>query len=58
MTDEENVLLELVAPSQQNTEARIEELGECGVEVNRTEFLTREVTRPFARFGEQFTDEE
>jgi DNA-binding Lrp family transcriptional regulator len=57
MTDEENVLVELVSASQETVERRIDELSDIGVEINRTELLTRELTRPFAHFGEQFTDE-
>jgi DNA-binding Lrp family transcriptional regulator len=57
LTDEENVLIEMVSGSQADTDNRIDELSDRGVEVKRTEFLTRELTRPFAHFGEQFTDE-
>ena len=56
MTDEENVLVELVSDSQQATERRIADLSDVGVEISRTELLTRELNRPFAHFGEQFTD--
>jgi DNA-binding Lrp family transcriptional regulator len=58
MTGEENVLVELVSVSQEDTEDRIAELSDCGVEINRTELLTRELGQPFAHFGAQFTDEE
>lgn len=56
MTDEKNVVVELVSESQQATEQRIDELSNLGIEVCRTELLTRELNRPFAHFGEQFTD--
>lgn len=56
MTEEENVLVELVNTSQQETEGRIDELSGLGIEICQTEFLVRELTRPFAHFGEQFTD--
>lgn len=56
MTDEENVLVELVSDSQQATERRIADLSDLGIGICRTELLTRELNRPFAHFGEQFTD--
>ncbi|MFC7080562.1 hypothetical protein [Halorussus caseinilyticus] len=46
-----------MSTSQNETERRIDRLTDCGVDVVRTEFLTRELSRPFAHFGEQFTDD-
>lgn len=56
LTEKENVLVELVNTSQEETERRVGELRDLGVEIVRTEFLKRELSQPFAHFGEQFTD--
>jgi hypothetical protein len=57
-TDERNVFVELVSASQSEAEERIDDISDCGVEVVRTEFLTQELHRPFAQFGETFADDE
>lgn len=50
-TDEENVLVELVAASQGEIERRLDELDERGVDITRTEVLREEVTEPLGGFG-------
>lgn len=54
-TDEENVLIELVAASQDEIERRLDALGERGVEVTRTEVLLEEVSQPLGGFGDGTT---
>jgi len=52
-TDEENVLVELVAASQDEIERRLDELGERGVDVIRTEVLREEAFEPLGGFGDE-----
>jgi len=52
-TDEENVLIELVATTQEEIERRLDELDELGVEITRTEVLREEGTQPLGGFGDE-----
>lgn len=54
-TDEENVLIELVAASQDEIERRLDELDERGVEVTRTEVLREAASQPLGGFGDEAT---
>lgn len=52
-TDEENVLIELVAATQEEIERRLDELDEQGVEITRTEVLREEASQPLGGFGDE-----
>jgi len=52
-TDEENVLIELVAASQEEIERRLDALDERGVEITRTEVLREEDAQPLGGFGDE-----
>jgi len=52
-TDEENVLIELVAATQEEIERRLDALDERGVEITRTEVLRDEESQPLGGFGDE-----
>lgn len=55
VTDEGNVVVEVVSPTQDEIEAAVGKLTEAGLEVLETELLKAEFTRVFNHFGERYT---
>jgi DNA-binding Lrp family transcriptional regulator len=51
-TDDKNVLIELVAASQDEIEERLDTLNDSGVEVIRTEVLSEMAHQPLGGFGD------
>ena len=52
-TDEENVLIELVAANQDEIERRLDTLDDRGVDITRTEVLREEESQPLGGFGDK-----
>lgn len=58
MVDEGDVVVEIVAQSQDEIEERGETLTDLGVEIVRTEVVEEQVVQPFDGFGEGVTDDD
>ena len=57
VTDDGNVIVEVVSPTQDEIEAAVGELNEIGIEVLETEILKTKFARVFNHFGERYTAE-
>lgn len=57
VTDEGNVLVEIVSPTQDGIEDAISALNDLEVEVLETEILKEELTQVFGTFGEEYVVE-
>ncbi|QLG62738.1 Lrp/AsnC family transcriptional regulator [Halorarum salinum] len=57
MTDEENVHVELVSPTQERAESVVDELNEIGVDVVETRIVKGELERSFNHFGNEYVRE-
>lgn len=58
LTNEENVLIELIARDREEVEQALIDLNATGVEVGRTEILKGTRDQPYNHFGKEFTSEE
>lgn len=57
LTDDENVTIEVVCPSQEHAETVCGELNEIGIQIVNTEIVKRRHNRPFNHFGAEFVVE-
>lgn len=57
LTNEENLLIELVARDQEEVKQALIDLNSIGVEVGRTEIMKETQTQPYNHFGMEFTSE-
>lgn len=57
LTNERNVLIELVAPNRGQVEQALNELNSIGVNVGRTTVMKQTRTQPYNHFGKEFVDE-
>ncbi|WP_255169165.1 Lrp/AsnC family transcriptional regulator [Natrononativus amylolyticus] len=57
VTNEGNVLVEVISPTQEGVEAAIAELNDLEIEVLDTELLKTEFTQAFGAFGEKYVVE-
>lgn len=54
LTDDENVTVEVVCPSQERAETACDELNELGIQIVNTEIVKRRYERVFNHFGTEF----
>lgn len=57
LTNDRNVIIELVGHDREGIERSLSELDSLGVTLDRTELVKRDRTQPYDHFGRQFTDE-
>lgn len=58
LTNNENLSLEVVGPSQEAIEDSLKDLDEIGVHIERMEMLKQQRAQPYNHFGQEFANED